>query len=134
VGRLSFQFSILPLVFVIKKRLHRLYNYCKLVIVFRLCNLCNNLCLLVLDSQRLALVYTASVKFPRQDKIDRFVHNDRGRKSELLSLSLRYNSRYTTLNYLFLVTPILSSFKRFGALSKKVHVNSGLILLLSLSI
>jgi len=34
-------------------------------------------------------LYTSWVEFPRPNKIDRFVHNDRDRKSELLSLSLR---------------------------------------------
>jgi len=29
------------------------------------------------------------VEFPRPNKIDRFVHNDGGRKTELLSLSLQ---------------------------------------------
>ncbi len=33
---------------------------------------------------------TAWVEFPRPNKIDSFVHNDGDRKSELLSLSLRY--------------------------------------------
>jgi hypothetical protein len=33
--------------------------------------------------------YTASVKFPRPDKIDRFVHNDGDRKPYFLSLSLQ---------------------------------------------
>jgi len=32
----------------------------------------------------------ASVKFPCPNKIDRFVHNDGDRKTEVLSLSLRY--------------------------------------------
>jgi len=35
-------------------------------------------------------LYTAWVKFPCPNKIDHFIHNDRDRKSELLSLSLRY--------------------------------------------
>ncbi len=34
-------------------------------------------------------LYTAWAEFPRPNKIDRFVHNDGDRKSELLSLSLR---------------------------------------------
>jgi len=38
----------------------------------------------------LASVYTASVEFPRPSKIERFVHNEEDRKTELLSLSLRY--------------------------------------------
>jgi hypothetical protein len=37
--------------------------------------------------------YTASVEFPQPNKKDRFVHNDRDRKTELLSLSLRYSAR-----------------------------------------
>jgi len=36
---------------------------------------------------------TALVKFPHPVKIDRFVHNDGDRKTELLSLSLQYRER-----------------------------------------
>jgi len=36
-------------------------------------------------------LYTALVKFPCPNKIDHFVHNDRGRKTKLLSLSLLYS-------------------------------------------
>ncbi len=45
------------------------YGYCKLVIVFRLCNPCNNWCLLVLDLWGWFL----TLEFPCPDKIDRFV-------------------------------------------------------------
>jgi len=58
--------------------------------------LCNNCSFIVLKVMKPSLAWrlliTALVKFPRTDKIDRFVHNDRDRKTELLNLSLRYIS------------------------------------------
>jgi len=80
-----------------------LYQYCKLVKVQTLCILCNNWCLFgsssLMPDLSLALgviLYTALVEFPYPNKIDCFVHTDRDRKTELLSLSLRYQHELLT--------------------------------------